>query len=108
MILLSPPDFAPPRLPPYPSHVARFFSNNCPNCHCLGCKRIHISLSAPAFTLRAIIYSFGVGAVRDNPEAKKALEQHPFYDQGPRQDTRITDAMIRNIDALIQRLRDER
>ena len=44
--------------------------------------------------------------VRMLPEAKTAVEQHPFYDQGPRPDVRITDAMIRNIDALIQRLKD--
>jgi hypothetical protein len=46
-------------------------------------------------------------AVRQNPEAKKALEQHPFYDQGPRSDERITQTTIRNIDALIQRLKAE-
>ena len=45
-------------------------------------------------------------ALRENPDLAKRLEQHPFYDLGPREDVRITDAMIRNIDALIERLRD--
>jgi hypothetical protein len=45
-------------------------------------------------------------AVRESPEAKKALERHPFYDQGPRPDEKITENAIRNIDALIQKLID--
>jgi hypothetical protein len=43
--------------------------------------------------------------LRQNPEMAKSLEQHPFYDQGPRQDIQTTDATIRNIDALIQQLK---
>jgi hypothetical protein len=33
------------------------------------------------------------------------LKQHPFYDQGPRQDEQITRVMLQNIDALIQQLK---
>lgn len=38
-------------------------------------------------------------------DLEKKLEQHPFYDQGPRQDVQITNVMIQNIDALIRQLR---
>ena len=41
--------------------------------------------------------------LRDEGLTEK-LEQQPFYDQGPRPDVKITDTMIRNIDALIQEL----
>lgn len=43
--------------------------------------------------------------VKENPEAKIALERHPFYDQGPRRDVDTTDQILRNIESLIQRLK---
>jgi hypothetical protein len=43
--------------------------------------------------------------MEENDDLAQKLKQHPFYDQGPRRDTQITDVMIRNIDALIQQLR---
>ena len=45
--------------------------------------------------------------IEKNPDLDSQLKQHPFYDQGPRRDTQITDALIRNIDALIQRFREK-
>jgi len=43
--------------------------------------------------------------IEKDAELLAELKQHPFYDQGPRLDARITDAMIRNIDALILQLK---
>jgi hypothetical protein len=45
-------------------------------------------------------------AVRKNPELEQALTQHPFFDQGPAPGLQTTGEMIRNIDALIQQLKD--
>jgi hypothetical protein len=42
--------------------------------------------------------------VRKNPQLAADLEQHPSYDQGPRQDLQNIDMLLQNIDALIQRL----
>jgi hypothetical protein len=39
-------------------------------------------------------------------DSGERLKQHPFYDQGPRQDVDKTHATIRQIDALIQQLKD--
>src|SRR4051812_40497165 len=45
--------------------------------------------------------------VRDHPEVEKKLEEHPFYNQGPRPDVQITHNMLRNIDILISQLERE-
>ena len=44
--------------------------------------------------------------VETNADLDAFLKKHPFYDLGPRPDVQITNAMIQNIDALIQRLKD--
>lgn len=43
-------------------------------------------------------------AVETNTDLDAFLKKHPFYNQSPRPDVRITDEMLRTIDALIQRL----
>jgi hypothetical protein len=42
-------------------------------------------------------------ALRDDGMTEQ-LEQHPFYNQGPRPDEKITDATLRRIDGLIREL----
>jgi hypothetical protein len=44
-------------------------------------------------------------AVEKHPDLASHLKQHPFYDQGPRQDIDKTLSLIRNIDELIQQLK---
>jgi hypothetical protein len=56
--------------------------------------RQHGWLIAVADTLRSV-----------SDDVAEDLEQHAFYDQGPRQDVRITQNMIETIDALISQLR---
>jgi len=45
-------------------------------------------------------------SLKANPEMDSALRQHPFYDQGPQPLIPRTDAMIRNIDLLIENLKN--
>jgi hypothetical protein len=45
-------------------------------------------------------------SVDTDAELSDFLKTHPFYNQGPRPDVQITNAMIQNIDLLIQRLKD--
>ncbi len=43
-------------------------------------------------------------AVEKHPDLASHLKQHPFYDQGPRQDIDKTLLLLQRVDALIQRL----
>jgi hypothetical protein len=43
-------------------------------------------------------------ALRTDPALQAALEEQPFFHQAPREDVRITEQMVRDIDALIARL----
>jgi len=56
--------------------------------------RQHGWLIAVADTLRSV-----------SDDVAEDLEQHAFYDQGPRQDARITQNMLETIDGLISLLR---
>jgi hypothetical protein len=43
--------------------------------------------------------------IAQDPARVAELKQHPFYDQGPREDVQITGNTLQSIDALIQKLR---
>lgn len=45
--------------------------------------------------------------IEKDDELRSALERHPLYDQGSAPSLRSIDVMIRNVDALIQKLRDQ-
>jgi hypothetical protein len=45
-------------------------------------------------------------AVEKHPDLVSHLKEHPFYDQGPRQDVQITRNFVESIDALIAQLRN--
>jgi len=43
--------------------------------------------------------------IEKHPDLALALKQHPFYDQGHRQDLYKTELLLQRVDALIQQLR---
>ncbi len=43
--------------------------------------------------------------IEKHPDLVAELKNHPFHNQGPREDRQITNTMISNIDALLRQLR---
>jgi hypothetical protein len=43
--------------------------------------------------------------IEKHPDLASTLKQHPFYDQGHRQDIYKTELLLQKVDALIQELR---
>ena len=71
------------------------------------CSILGMLRSQAVYLHRQHGWMIAIAETVDNDSALAAhLRQHPFYNQGPRQDVDITNSILANIDALTQRLRE--